>query len=385
MRIGIIYHRFLDENGNERLIGGIQTYIYNLALLCVENNWTPMIFQLSNDEFRKNISGITVIGVKQQGNDSNKNIARMYSKASNELNINDDIIIFGADHCSIKTDNPRAISIQHGISWDMPINKLRPNALFVNTRIGGYFWKERLRRTAIKRFDNCQKRVCVDYNFLNWYKTMISGEISGDIWVIPNFSNKAKVLYKATHLQSDDLVKIIFARRFTEYRGSRLMSDAIQILLKQYDNIEFTLAGEGPDEKFLEDLFKDNNKVKFIKYLPNEVLEVLSHYDISIVPSLASEGTSLSVAESMSAGCATVATAVGGITNMIIDGYNGYMISPNVEELCDILRALIDDPHKRIDVSNRGQEVFEHSFTIDRWKLQWVKVIESLDKNTSSI
>jgi len=383
MKIGILYHRFLDENGNERLIGGIQTYIFNLALLCIENNWTPIIFQLSNKSFRKEISGITVVGFKQTGTNLHKNVTQMYREASNELDFNKDIIIFGADHCSIKTNNPRSVSIQHGISWDMPIKKLRPNALFVDTKIGAYFWKERLRRTAIKRFDNCPNRVCVDYNFINWYKSMISDQVTGNVWIVPNFSNKSQLKPRFDTVESDDTVKIVFARRFTEYRGSTLMSDAVSILLYEYSNVEFTFAGEGPDESYLKEKFANNSSVNFIKYMPDQVLDILSQFDISVVPSLASEGTSLSVAEAMSAGCATVATSVGGITNMILDGYNGCMVSPDVDELCESIRYLLDNPSNRIKIAKRGQEVFNSAFSLERWKLSWVKIIKNIDLKPS--
>ncbi|WP_420491566.1 glycosyltransferase [Neobacillus drentensis] len=48
---------------------------------------------------------------------------------------------------------------------------------------------------------------------------------------------------------------------------------------------------------------------------------------------LGSEGTSLSLLEAMAAKCAEIATNVGGMTNIILDNYNGLIINPDESEL----------------------------------------------------
>jgi len=50
-----------------------------------------------------------------------------------------DILIFGADHVSIPTQNPRHISIQHGISWDLPVKYM------THREIVKYEWAAKLK------------------------------------------------------------------------------------------------------------------------------------------------------------------------------------------------------------------------------------------------
>jgi len=378
MRIGILYHRFLSENGDERLIGGIQTYIYNLAKICNENNWEPYIFQCSNIPFTKVIDEIKIVGVKAKRKSTFKNISLLYKEASRILDLDKDVIIFGADHCSIKTTNKRCISIQHGISWDMPIHLLRPKALFVDTQLGGMLWKAKVRRDMLKQFDNCINRVCVDYNYLNWHRAMIPGKVSGNVSVIHNFSSIATDMLINNEIIKSERIKILFARRFTKYRGTRIVVPAVIKILKEYDNVEFTFAGEGPEEMWLKKKLGNFNAVKFIKYMPAETKKILSKHHISLVPSLASEGTSLSVAEAMSVGSVVVATSVGGITNMIIDGYNGVLISPKSENIYTAIKYLLDNTGSRMEISKHGYETAKSCYGLDNWKRKWINVIKNI-------
>ena len=161
--------------------------------------------------------------------------------------------------------------------------------------------------------------MCVDYNFLNWYRTTVIREPEEHrIWVIPNFASIASAEQWRGRRYEQEPVRVLFARCFVEFRGTRLMAEAAVRLLVQHQTITFTFAGEGPDESWLRAKFAAEGRVAFTKYRADETLRIHLGHDVAVVPSMASEGTSLAVAEAMAAGCAVVATAVGGITNMII-------------------------------------------------------------------
>ena len=97
---------------------------------------------------------------------------------------------------------------------------------------------------------------------------------------------------------------------------------------------------------------------------------LLSH-DIAVIPSLGSEGTSLSAIEAMSAGCAVVATCVGGLTNIIIDGYNGKLATPDEDELYEVLYKVITDGELRHRLAERAHTTVNESFSIDIWRERW--------------
>jgi glycosyltransferase involved in cell wall biosynthesis len=103
-------------------------------------------------------------------------------------------------------------------------------------------------------------------------------------------------------------------------------------------------------------------------------------HDIAIIPSLASEGTSLAVAEAMGSGCVVVATGVGGITNMVIDGYNGLLITPNVDSIVSAVETIINNPDSSIEVAINGYNTAKNAFCLQRWQQQWLSVIEKISK-----
>lgn len=167
----------------------------------------------------------------------------------------------------------------------------------------------------------------------------------------------------------------MFARRFVGIRGTRLFTPIAKRLLEKYPNIEITFAGSGPDEDYMRDILNGIDRVNFTKYKSDESLKFHSQFNISVVPTLYSEGTSLSLLEAMSAHCAVVCTNIGGMTNVILDNYNGLMVSPNEEELFEALCKLIDDKKFREKIVQNGYNTIKSSFSLAKWEEKWKDVI----------
>ena len=100
-----------------------------------------------------------------------------------------------------------------------------------------------------------------------------------------------------------------------------------------------------------------------------------SEIDISIVPTIGSEGTSLSLLEAMASKTAVVCTNVGGMSNIIIDNFNGFIINPNVEELFLKVSKLIEDKELRDRLSNNAYLTVSEGFSFELWKQKWIEVI----------
>ena len=378
MKVAIIYYALFDLDGKKQTVGGVQTYLLALSRVCTEMGLEPVLFQFAKNSFETRINDLKVVGVPVDHLKFEQKKKCLYKAAVRHLS-DEDILIFGADHISVPTDRKRCLSIQHGIAWDLPAKYLSTSKL-CQYKLGAKLKKLKARRDAIKRFENCSNRVCVDYNFLNWYRTYLGQEQQGQIWVIPNFTQVASIEKMEAKKSRQGPLKVIFARRFVEFRGSRIMAEVAAKLLKKYPQIEFTFAGEGPDEVWLRDYFKDEPHVAFCKYWPEESIDIHLNHHVAVVPSLASEGTSLSVAEAMGAGCAVVATDVGGMTNMIIDGYNGVLVSPNTESLYHGLESVISNDAYRQQLSERGYDTAAHAFCLDNWKQKWAKVLQIVSK-----
>jgi len=339
--------------------------------------WEPLLFQYSNKPFNRLVDDITVKGIPCANLAYEPAKRALFQAAASLVDLDKNLLVFGADHGSVRTNNRRCVSIQHGVFWDLPMEYLTRKHLFRHG-LPATIRKVKFIRDAIRYFENCMNCVCVDYNFLNWYRAVVPYEPRGRIWVIPNFANVLPLEQIAENGNPGNRVRILFARRFAPGRGTRIMAKVARQVLSGSNNVEFTFAGEGPDEQWLRSFFREEDNVKFVRYRPEEATSVCSQHDISVVPSIASEGTSLSVAEAMGAGCAVLATAVGGITNMIIDGYNGLLVMPNAKSLETGLLRLLRDPILRDRLRKRGHETAMNAFCVSRWKARWREVLEEI-------
>jgi len=377
MKVAILYSTFFDPSGKERKIGGIETYLLNLAGVCQELGITPTIYQWSRISFSKTIDGIDVVGIEVLHLPYKKRSNALFKHVKQAVDPDKDLIVFGSDQQTIKSKARHVIAIQHGISWDLPTRFLSSHKIFHKGFLGTIY-KSWIQRRYLALFERCSNSVCVDNNFVNWYRTQLAEEPRGRIWVVPNFANIATQEKIQDREGSNKVISILFARRFQEYRGTRILAESARYILDKFPNVTFTLAGEGPDEEWLKTYLSDQNRVTFIRYLPEESLRIHLDHDIAVIPSLASEGTSLSVAEAMGAGCAVIATNVGGITNMIINNYNGIIVAPTKDYLTEALVELVTNVDLRKTIARNGYAVARACFTIDEWRSSWEKIIQKV-------
>jgi len=105
--------------------------------------------------------------------------------------------------------------------------------------------------------------------------------------------------------------------------------------------------------------------------MPHELL--LS--DISVIPTLWSEGTSLSCIESMANGCAVLSTNVGGLGNLIINGFNGVLTKPTEEDLLRGLFRLCREHNWRTELARNAYNVADKAFSKQNWMAQVTDIV----------
>lgn len=360
-KVIMIYNQFLDREGVDFKIGGIETYLKNLSDVALNLNCEPVVIQFSNIEFKEIRNSITIIGVVSKKDKVND----LLNKAYEIGNYEDDILIFGSSNLNIKNKFKYSLAIQHGIYWDKNETKGKNRNKMITT-----FLKSLQIFLEIRRNRKVNTTICVDYNYINWYRalTKITNEC---LKCIPNFTDIPEDFDK----EKNDKIKIVFARRFEKIRGSKLIIEPMKRILDEYENVEFTIAGSGSYEKILKEQFKNRNVI-FTSYDSKDSIEFHKKFDISIVPSIASEGTSLSLLEAMAAKCCVVCTNIGGMTNIIIDNYNGIIIEPLEEELYNAIKQLIDNKNNLYSLSNNAFESVKYGFDKKIWKEKWRKILE---------
>ena len=338
-------------------IGGIQTYIKKLCGVIRSIGFAVRVFQCSNKPFDIIVDDVEIIGLCIDKKKLSRTALQSIPK--------EELVIFANENLIVPTEH-HTIAIQHGIAWDKPSHvsssSLTNRLMIIKRAFQAY--------RRVKLIEKINVLVCVDYNFINWYRTQV-GYTHKNICVIPNFTY---IPYKG--IDNKKPFSIIFARRLYEYRGTRIFVNAIEKLLKDFSDLDVTIAGSGPDEQYIRERLAKYSSVSFIKYNSEDSIKIHSDKLIAVVPTLGSEGTSLSLLEAMASKCAVICTNVGGMTNIVIDGYNGQIIMPDENELYYAILKYLNDDKYRSFVADNGYKTVANSFSYEKWEERWTQLLQ---------
>ena len=110
---------------------------------------------------------------------------------------------------------------------------------------------------------------------------------------------------------------------------------------------------------------------------PDEMPKIYQNTDISLIPTIYAEGTSLSCLEAQSSGNIVIATNIGGLPNLIIDGYNGLLINPDAHSLMIALDRILADTNLQQTLSKNAVAV-AIAFDKSKWINRWGDIIDSM-------
>ncbi len=179
----------------------------------------------------------------------------------------------------------------------------------------------------------------------------------------------------ASHLNTSQLLKeyeippgtfvIGTLGRLAIVKGHSYLIQAIPSILKEIPGCMLLIAGSGPLYSNLNNLIKAlglENNIKLIGYI-KELEPFFSSIDLFVLPSL-SEGLPISLLEAMRHGKPCVASAAGGITEIITDGAAGLLVPPaNVKALAQAITSLYKDEGRMKQLSANGQKLVECNFS----------------------
>jgi alpha-maltose-1-phosphate synthase len=109
-----------------------------------------------------------------------------------------------------------------------------------------------------------------------------------------------------------------------------------------------------------------------------EIIQILSHATVFACPSLY-EPLGIVNLEAMACGTAVVASAVGGIPEVVDDGQTGLLVPPDDEAgLAEAINALVGDPTRAAGLGRRGRERVLGEFSWDKIAAQTAGLYASL-------
>ena len=332
------------------------------------------VYQNAESPFFRKYNGMNVIGMPIKKLSPSWDERFFIEQSENYRNItrfNSQLHIYSAfEECYPYVASP-SIGISHGISWDGP-----QNSAWENIETFGL-----LKFRYIKSAELCDKLVSVDTNTANWFQT-IDYEIGNKKFsVIPNYVDVEKFKPREDFLNTENKIQITYPRRLYEPRGLYLVLNIAGKIIEKYPNVEFHFVGKGFDEDITnvqKAISKYPENIFCYSRSPFDMHEVYKNTDISLIPTLYSEGTSLSCLEAMASGNCVVANRVGGLTDLIINGYNGYLIEPNEDSMYETLDYILSNYNKVNSLKKCARET-AIAFSKSIWKQRWKKVLSAFD------
>jgi glycosyltransferase involved in cell wall biosynthesis len=178
-------------------------------------------------------------------------------------------------------------------------------------------------------------------------------------------------------LAPDDLV-VSMVTVLRRGKGHDAALAAVSSLAERFPRLRLVIAGDGPDRAEIERLAAPLGARAVLAGHLDDVMELLDATDVLLHPTHV-DAFPTALLEAMAAGVPIVATAVGGIPEMVESGTNGVLISspPQPAALSEALVPLLEDERLRRRVGERGRERFEREFTAEAWATRMRTVYES--------
>lgn len=361
-KVSVMTPAFFNRNGENYYSGGGERYLVDLYNLFKQHNYPMTIYQKGNYPWVRRYGDIDVISL-YRGDPKQYTFDKVFHDLVEKRSI---LNIYSAFFEAWPMVARPSIGISHGVAWDKVSNRF-------NT--GDKYWQSNER--FIESAKLCNEIISVDTNTVNWFQT-IDYETSKKMKVIPNYVDLNVFKPIEGYKRSKNKIVILYPRRLYKPRGYYLVLKIIDEILTRYKNVEFHFVGHGiyKDTKYvLEKQKKWGDRVKWKKLSPDEMDEAYNKADITLIPTVNSEGTSLSCLEAMASGNAIIATRVGGLTDLVIDGFNGLLIEPNSESLKKAITDLIENKEKLKSFKKHAVEV-ANAFSKEVWSERWKKTVQ---------
>jgi len=185
----------------------------------------------------------------------------------------------------------------------------------------------------------------------------------------------------------EEKLKILYVGRLEYRKGSDLLMDAIPIILLTCDEVVFEIVGLDPNGAY-EETFRLKNKkwindrVVFRGELENEsVQKAYAECDIFVAPSRY-ESFGLIYIEAMSFGKPVIGCNVGGVSEIIADGFNGLFAETNdSKSLAEKNIRLIKNNLLRETMGKNAEETFKRKFSSKKLAIDSITYYKSILKN----
>lgn len=197
------------------------------------------------------------------------------------------------------------------------------------------------------------------------------------------FSPKIHQVYTGISLPSSTPAHDVSDRIRVGYAGRIVQNKGIEVLLQAFQqlsgNFELFIAGNSNSDygKELQSRFNEPH-IHFIGE-QSDLSRFYQSIDIFVAPSIVPEAFGLSICEAMSYGLPVITTTSGAQSELIHNGINGVLISPNnIAELKNSILKLATDKQLQMSIGKNARSHVQSTFTMNHFYSHLSQIYDSL-------
>ncbi len=164
-----------------------------------------------------------------------------------------------------------------------------------------------------------------------------------------------------------DTLLVLYVARLVPRKNVNLYVDVARTVIERIDKALFMIVGDGPLKRTLEGSVRGSSlerKIRFLGGFSDDLVDVYHACDLFLSTSNY-EGFGLAIVEAMAAGKPVVATSVGGVPEVVLDGSTGRLCAPeDVSGLARAVLELLGDGRTREQMGRAAQERASELFDV---------------------
>ena len=256
---------------------------------------------------------------------------------------------------------PDIVHVHYALGFGLwaQITHLRPTVVSA--------WGSDIAATADSRLSRGLVRRALHY--ADWITATSQSLADDTIRLFPDAEKKISVIPFGVNVPTNcppppdngEFVKLCFIKMHRPVYGPEVLIRAVEKVLQNNPNIRLSVAGDGELTEHLKRMvhYRElDSQITFTGYIPNyRIYQFIQEHDMMVMPSLR-EAFGVAALETGACGRPVIATRVGGIPEVVLNGRTGILVPPDdVDALATAITTLAADTAMR---QGMGQAAYEY-------------------------
>jgi len=169
------------------------------------------------------------------------------------------------------------------------------------------------------------------------------------------------------------------------HKGHATMLDVFRQSTELQEKAQLVVVGSGKKELVVElkkraHAYGLDDSLTFTGFIPGDSHRIISWFDVLVMPTIDFEGFGYSMAEAMSAVIPVVASKVGAIPEVIVDGESGFLLEPrDISGWRVTLERMVQSSALRKQIGIAGRQRIEGSFSAEKMGQKFFNLLTNCD------